>query len=69
MGSPDLAVWIIVLIIQTVPYIAAIIVSLISALPLPASVIGTPSGAQQQPAPADGSRAEDLDLLHGKEAR
>jgi hypothetical protein len=67
MGSPDLAVWIIVLIIQTVPYIAAIIMSLLSALPLPAKIIGTPSGSRIPSASGDGI-AKDLDLLGGKEA-
>ena len=43
MGSPDLAVWIVVLLIQTVPYIAAIVMSLVSALPLPASLVGLPT--------------------------
>ncbi len=48
MGSPDLAVWIVVLIIQTVPYIAAIIMSLVSALPLPASLVGLPTPTRHQ---------------------
>lgn len=62
MGSPDLAVWIFVLIIQTVPYIAAIIMSLMSALPLPASIIGAPSGSRP-PEAGDGSSADNLALL------
>jgi hypothetical protein len=68
MGSPDLAVWIFVLIIQTVPYIAAIIMSLMSALPLPASIIGAPSGSHP-PTVGDGTSADDLTILEGKEAR
>jgi cellulose synthase/poly-beta-1,6-N-acetylglucosamine synthase-like glycosyltransferase len=68
MGSPDLAVWIFVLIIQTVPYIAAIIMSLLSALPLPARIIGEPSGSQP-PASGDGAAADNLALVQGKEAR
>ena len=48
MGSPDLAVWIIVLIIQTVPYLAAIVMSLVSALPLPASLVGLPTPTRHQ---------------------
>jgi hypothetical protein len=52
MGSPDLAVWIIVLIIQTVPYIAAISLSLVSALPLPASLVGLPTPTRHQQAPS-----------------
>ena len=67
MGSPDLAVWIIVLSIQTVPYIAAIIMSLLSALPLPAKIIGTPSGSRIPSTPGDGV-VKDLDMLGGKEA-
>jgi hypothetical protein len=48
MGSPDLAVWIIVLLIQTVPYIAAIVMSLVSALPLPAGLVGLPAPTRHQ---------------------
>jgi hypothetical protein len=48
MGSPDRAVWIIVLLIQTVPYLAAILMSLISALPLPASLVGIPTPTRHQ---------------------
>jgi exo-beta-1,3-glucanase (GH17 family)/cellulose synthase/poly-beta-1,6-N-acetylglucosamine synthase-like glycosyltransferase len=43
MGSPDLAVWILVLLVQTIPYIAAISMSLLSALPLPAALIDVPA--------------------------
>ena len=52
MGSPDLVVWIVVLLIQTVPYVAAITLSLVSALPLPAKLVGVPAPAGRQPAPA-----------------
>ncbi|MEQ1802808.1 MAG: glycosyltransferase [Gammaproteobacteria bacterium] len=48
MGSPDLAVWIIVLMIQTVPYLAAIVMSLVSALPLPAGLVGLPTPTRHQ---------------------
>jgi exo-beta-1,3-glucanase (GH17 family)/cellulose synthase/poly-beta-1,6-N-acetylglucosamine synthase-like glycosyltransferase len=48
MGSPDLSVWILVLLVQTVPYLAAIIMSLVSALPLPAQLIGTPKPTRHQ---------------------
>jgi exo-beta-1,3-glucanase (GH17 family)/cellulose synthase/poly-beta-1,6-N-acetylglucosamine synthase-like glycosyltransferase len=48
MGSPDLSVWILVLLVQTVPYLAAIIMSLVSALPLPARLIGTPKPTRHQ---------------------
>ncbi|MEO8224416.1 MAG: glycosyltransferase [Gammaproteobacteria bacterium] len=51
MGSPDLAVWIIVLLIQTIPYVAAILMSLVSALPLPASLVGLPVPTRHQEAP------------------
>jgi hypothetical protein len=54
MGSPDLSVWILVLIVQTIPYVAAIAMSLLSALPLPASLVDVPKVAGPQPAqPAD----------------
>jgi cellulose synthase/poly-beta-1,6-N-acetylglucosamine synthase-like glycosyltransferase len=68
MGSPDLAVWIFVLIIQTVPYVAAIIMSLLSALPLPARIIGEPSRTCP-PTAVDDSPADALPLLQGEEAR
>ncbi len=42
MGSPDLAIWILVLVIQTVPYLATLAMSALGALPLPARVIGVP---------------------------
>jgi hypothetical protein len=48
MGSPDLSVWIMVLLVQTVPYLAAIIMSLVSALPLPARLVGTPKPTRYQ---------------------
>ena len=48
MGSPDRAVWIIVLLIQTVPYLAAIVMSLVSALPLPANLVGIPTPTRHQ---------------------
>jgi len=48
MGSPDLAVWIVVLLIQTVPYLAAIVMSLVSALPLPARLVGLPAPTRHQ---------------------
>jgi hypothetical protein len=52
MGSPDLAVWVLVLVIQSVPYLAAILMSLVSALPLPARLVGRPNPVRYQPAPA-----------------
>jgi hypothetical protein len=38
--GPDLSVWIIVLIIQSTPYLAALLISLASAFKLPASLLG-----------------------------
>jgi exo-beta-1,3-glucanase (GH17 family)/cellulose synthase/poly-beta-1,6-N-acetylglucosamine synthase-like glycosyltransferase len=49
MGSPDLAVWILVLLVQTIPYLAAIGMSLLSALPLPARLVGLPRLASEVP--------------------
>ncbi|HEX9773945.1 MAG TPA: glycosyltransferase, partial [Steroidobacteraceae bacterium] len=40
VGSPDLSVWVAVLLIQSIPYAAAVIVSLVSALDLPGAWIG-----------------------------
>ncbi|MCL4780500.1 MAG: glycosyltransferase [Gammaproteobacteria bacterium] len=59
MGSPDLSVWIMVLLVQTVPYLAAILMSLASALPLPARLIGTPKPTRYQ-APASASEAAEI---------
>lgn len=39
--GPDLTVWILVLLIQAVPYLAAVLVSFISAFPLPAKLLGS----------------------------
>ncbi len=56
MNSPDLTVWQVALIIQSVPYAAAVIVSLVSALRLPAALIGVAGeGSQPSPAPAQGA--------------
>jgi hypothetical protein len=41
LGSgPDLSIWIIVLIIQSTPYFAALLISMASAFRLPASLLG-----------------------------
>ena len=40
--------WVLVLLIQTVPYIAAICMSLVSALPLPARLVGLPTPTRHQ---------------------
>ena len=53
MSSPDLAVWITVLIVQTVPYLAAVIMSIASSLQLPASLVGLPHPADAEDWEAD----------------
>jgi len=40
IGSPDLKMWIAVLLIQSIPYAASLLVSLVSAFPIPASALG-----------------------------
>jgi len=50
VGSPDLTVWIAVLLIQSIPYLAALVVSLISAFDLPASLLGEGRYRTNQPA-------------------
>jgi exo-beta-1,3-glucanase (GH17 family)/cellulose synthase/poly-beta-1,6-N-acetylglucosamine synthase-like glycosyltransferase len=40
VGSPDLSIWVIVLLIQSIPYAASVVVSLVSALDLPGSWLG-----------------------------
>jgi hypothetical protein len=40
VGSPDLTVWVAVLLIQSIPYAAAVVVSIISCLDLPGAWIG-----------------------------
>ena len=52
IGSPDLSMWIAVLLIQSIPYAASLLVSLISAFPIPASVLGIRED-HVPPAPAD----------------
>ena len=67
MDSPDMRAWIIVMIVQSVPYVAAVIVSVMSSLKLPASMIGqgyreleaddddvAPQGPSTKAAPASG---------------
>jgi hypothetical protein len=52
MASADLTVWLVALLIQSIPYTAALLVSLTSAFNLPASLLGdkpieiTPAAAQ-----------------------
>jgi len=51
-AGPDRMAWVIVLIIQSVPYASALIVSLASAFPLPARLLGTRYRTLSAPAPA-----------------
>lgn len=53
-AGPDRMAWVIVLIIQSVPYASALIVSLASAFPLPARLLGTRYRTLSAPAPAPG---------------
>jgi exo-beta-1,3-glucanase (GH17 family)/cellulose synthase/poly-beta-1,6-N-acetylglucosamine synthase-like glycosyltransferase len=56
-AGPDRLAWIIVLLIQSVPYASSLVVSLTSAFPLPARLLGTEyretAGAAPQPEAAD----------------
>jgi exo-beta-1,3-glucanase (GH17 family)/cellulose synthase/poly-beta-1,6-N-acetylglucosamine synthase-like glycosyltransferase len=40
MDSPDLRAWVLVMVVQSIPYLSAVIASLVSALPIPARWIG-----------------------------
>jgi hypothetical protein len=40
VGSPDLTVWVSVLLVQSIPYLAAVIIAFVSALQLPGHWIG-----------------------------
>jgi exo-beta-1,3-glucanase (GH17 family)/cellulose synthase/poly-beta-1,6-N-acetylglucosamine synthase-like glycosyltransferase len=57
-AGPDRLAWIVVLLIQSVPYASSLVVSLVSAFPLPARLLGTSyrsmtgSGRQAQAGPA-----------------
>jgi hypothetical protein len=53
-AGPDRMAWVIVLIIQSVPYASALIVSLASAFPLPARLLGTRYRTLSVPAAAPG---------------
>jgi exo-beta-1,3-glucanase (GH17 family)/cellulose synthase/poly-beta-1,6-N-acetylglucosamine synthase-like glycosyltransferase len=50
VGSPDLTVWVTVLLIQSIPYAAAVIVSIVSCLELPGRWIGEAGTAPPAPA-------------------
>jgi hypothetical protein len=52
--GPDRLAWIVVLLIQSVPYACSLAVSLISAFPLPARLLGT----SYRPIAGSGERAE-----------
>jgi hypothetical protein len=58
LNSPDRAMWIIMLLIQSLPYLAALLVSLASAFPLSASLLGKApaksDSAKLLPEPAEG---------------
>ena len=49
VGSPDLSVWVTVLLVQSIPYAAAVAVSLVSALGLPSGWIGETGAAPLEP--------------------
>jgi exo-beta-1,3-glucanase (GH17 family)/cellulose synthase/poly-beta-1,6-N-acetylglucosamine synthase-like glycosyltransferase len=49
LKGPDVSVWVAVLLIQAVPYAAAVIVSIISALDLPAKWLGQLTSARSMP--------------------
>jgi hypothetical protein len=49
LKGPDVSVWVAVLLIQSVPYAAAVIVSLVSALDLPAKWLGRLTSARTMP--------------------
>ena len=40
-AGPDRLAWIVVLLVQSVPYASSLLVSLVSAFPLPARLLGT----------------------------
>jgi exo-beta-1,3-glucanase (GH17 family)/cellulose synthase/poly-beta-1,6-N-acetylglucosamine synthase-like glycosyltransferase len=41
MESPDLRAWVLVMVVQSIPYLSAVLASIVSALPLPAKLIGS----------------------------
>ena len=52
--TPDILVWVIVLMVQAIPYFAAVLMSIISAFaPLPAKLINTITAAPESDPPAD----------------
>lgn len=53
IGSPDLQMWIAVLLIQSIPYAASLVVSLVSAFPIPASVLGASENGYRSAIPQE----------------
>ena len=49
IGSPDLSIWVAVLLIQSIPYAAAVVVSLVSALDLPGGWLGEAGVSSSEP--------------------
>jgi hypothetical protein len=71
VGGPDLAVWVAVLLIQSLPYAAAVLVSLVNALELPGAWIGE-AGAETPAGVAPGAAPDLLPLrplLHAGDER
>jgi hypothetical protein len=60
VGSPDLSVWVIVLLIQSIPYAASVLVSLVSALDLPGAWLGE-AGALRLETEASETRRSEAD--------
>jgi hypothetical protein len=52
LKAPDVSLWVAVLLIQAIPYAASLLMSLISALSLPARWLGRPPLSSAVPAPA-----------------
>ena len=59
VGSPDLSVWVAVLLIQSIPYAAAVFVSLVSAFDLPGARIGEAGRSEAQAQPEEGFALEE----------
>ncbi len=53
-AGPDRLAWIVVLLVQSVPYASSLVVSLMSAFPLPARLLGTSYRADRRHRPARG---------------
>ncbi len=55
VGSPDLTVWVAVLLIQSIPYAAAVVISIVSCLELPGAWIGEAGSVVLERAPGPAS--------------